>query len=66
MELYQAREGHPIKLVAKAQGTPTPSIKWKKDGKEITRTNRSYQQLVTGELLRLMEIQFLKINEKKR
>ncbi|KAF8382632.1 ttn-1 [Pristionchus pacificus] len=45
----EAREGHPIKLVAKAQGTPTPSIKWKKDGKEITRTNRSYQQLVTGD-----------------
>ncbi|GMT09123.1 hypothetical protein PFISCL1PPCAC_420 [Pristionchus fissidentatus] len=45
----EAREGHPIKLVAKAQGSPTPSIKWMKDGKEITRTNRSYQQLVTGE-----------------
>ncbi|CAJ0962097.1 unnamed protein product, partial [Mesorhabditis belari] len=41
--LIDAPEGSTIKLVAKAIGEPQPRITWKKDGKNISRTNRMYQ-----------------------
>ncbi|MCP9264539.1 Titin [Dirofilaria immitis] len=38
-----------IKLISRAIGLPKPFIKWLKDGKEITKTNRAYEISLTGE-----------------
>ncbi|ETN72289.1 hypothetical protein NECAME_13906, partial [Necator americanus] len=42
-------EGGQFKLIAKAVGEPKPSIIWKKDGREVLRTNRLYKTYLTGD-----------------
>uniref|UniRef100_A0A158PAH4 TITIN n=1 Tax=Angiostrongylus cantonensis TaxID=6313 RepID=A0A158PAH4_ANGCA len=44
-----AQEGGQFKLIAKAVGDPRPIITWKKDGREVQRTNRLYKTYVTGD-----------------
>ncbi|KAK6109169.1 Immunoglobulin I-set domain family protein [Brugia pahangi] len=45
----ETTEGSTVKLVSRAVGLPKPLIKWFKDGKEITKMNRAYEILLTGE-----------------
>ncbi|VDP02270.1 unnamed protein product [Heligmosomoides polygyrus] len=45
----EAQEGGQIKLIAKAVGEPKPTITWKKDGREVLRTNRLYKTYLTGD-----------------
>ncbi|KAK6047730.1 immunoglobulin I-set domain protein [Cooperia oncophora] len=44
-----AQEGGQFKLVAKAVGEPKPTLTWKKDGREVLRTNRLYKTYLTGD-----------------
>ncbi|VDM08832.1 unnamed protein product, partial [Wuchereria bancrofti] len=45
----ETTEGSTVKLISRAVGIPKPLIKWFKDGKEITKINRAYEILLTGE-----------------
>ncbi|VDK88198.1 unnamed protein product, partial [Onchocerca ochengi] len=47
--VIETTEGSTIKLVSRAVGNPKPLVKWLKDGKEITKANRAYEILLTGE-----------------
>lgn len=42
-------EGGQFKLIAKAIGEPKPNITWKKDGREIQRTNKMYSVYLTSD-----------------
>ncbi len=48
-QTVEIAEGAQLKLVGKAIGRPTPRMIWKKDEKEISRTNRAYEIRVTGD-----------------
>uniref|UniRef100_A0A915PUX1 Uncharacterized protein n=1 Tax=Setaria digitata TaxID=48799 RepID=A0A915PUX1_9BILA len=48
-KIVEITEGSTIKLISRAIGQPQPLVKWFKDGKEITKVNRAYEILLTGE-----------------
>ncbi|KAK6029157.1 immunoglobulin I-set domain protein [Ostertagia ostertagi] len=45
----EAQEGGQFKLIAKAVGEPKPTLTWKKDGREVVRSNRPYKTYLTGD-----------------
>uniref|UniRef100_A0A1I7X1T1 Ig-like domain-containing protein n=1 Tax=Heterorhabditis bacteriophora TaxID=37862 RepID=A0A1I7X1T1_HETBA len=45
----EVQEGGQFKLIAKATGDPKPIVTWKKEGRDILRTNRLYKSYVTGD-----------------
>ncbi|VDO56555.1 unnamed protein product [Haemonchus placei] len=47
--ILEAQEGGQFKLIAKAVGEPKPTLTWKKDGREVVRTNRPYRTYLTGD-----------------
>uniref|UniRef100_A0A158Q7F2 Myosin light chain kinase, smooth muscle n=1 Tax=Elaeophora elaphi TaxID=1147741 RepID=A0A158Q7F2_9BILA len=47
--VVETTEGSTVKLISRAVGLPKPLVKWFKDGKEITKVNRAYEILLTGE-----------------
>uniref|UniRef100_A0A914QJE8 Ig-like domain-containing protein n=1 Tax=Panagrolaimus davidi TaxID=227884 RepID=A0A914QJE8_9BILA len=50
-------EGTKVEMTAKAIGNPNPTLKWLKDGKEISRTNKSYKMWLKGSGESVLEIE---------
>uniref|UniRef100_A0A914Q9F2 Ig-like domain-containing protein n=1 Tax=Panagrolaimus davidi TaxID=227884 RepID=A0A914Q9F2_9BILA len=50
-------EGTKVEMTAKAIGNPNPTLKWLKDGKEISRTNKSYKMWLKGNGESVLEIE---------
>lgn len=48
--------GDPLELLAHAVGNPTPTIKWLKDGRELTRTNQIYKTRINGQGDHILEV----------
>ncbi|VDK82765.1 unnamed protein product [Litomosoides sigmodontis] len=57
--IVETAEGSTVKLVSRAVGVPKPLVKWFKDGKEITKLNRAYEILLTGEGESILLIQYV-------
>ncbi|EJD74527.1 CAMK/MLCK protein kinase [Loa loa] len=47
--VVETTEGSTVKLISRAVGLPKPLVRWFKDEKEITKVNRAYEILLTGE-----------------
>uniref|UniRef100_A0A914CI05 Ig-like domain-containing protein n=1 Tax=Acrobeloides nanus TaxID=290746 RepID=A0A914CI05_9BILA len=45
---FKVPEGAKVELVAKAIGKPAPAMKWLKEGRPISRSNKAYDWWVTG------------------
>ncbi|KAL3986026.1 Immunoglobulin I-set domain family protein [Acanthocheilonema viteae] len=56
--VVETTEGSTVKLISRAIGLPKPLIKWYKDGKEITKMNRAYEILLTGEGESVLLVQY--------
>ncbi|CAG9530815.1 unnamed protein product [Cercopithifilaria johnstoni] len=56
--VVETTEGSTVKLISRAVGLPKPLVKWFKDGKEITKVNRAYEILLTGEGESVLLVQY--------
>lgn len=50
-------EGDKLEILAHAIGSPTPIIKWLKDGRELARTNQIYKTRLNGQGDYLLEVE---------